>query len=118
MAMSEQLTSSRFPFLPIRLEVRQETYEDEALLDTGFDGGMAVPPFLLAGQAPDWYQLWTLADGSHVTTPVYRGVVGLGNFQPITILVVALGDEWIIGLGILNHFSITFDHGKKVMVRP
>ncbi len=116
--MSQQLTSSRFPFLPIRLDVGQETYEEEALLDTGFDGGMAVPPFLLAGQDPDWYQLWTLADGSHVTTPVYRGVVGLGDFQPIPILVVGLGDEWMIGLGILNRFSTTFDHGQRVIVRP
>ena len=115
--MSQQLTSSRFPFLPIRLEVRQEIYEEEALLDTGFDGGMAVPPFLLAGQDPDWYQLWTLADGSHVSTPVYRGVVRLGDFQPIPILVVGLGDEWMVGLGILNHFSVTFDHGERVIVR-
>ena len=116
--MSQQLTSSRFPFLPIRLEVRQQTYEQEALLDTGFDGGMAVPPILLEGLEPDWYQLWTLADGSQVPAPVYRGTLQLGDFQPTPVPVVALGDEYIIGLGILNHFAVLFDHGEKVVVNP
>ncbi len=116
--MSQQLTSSRFPFLPVRLHLGQQTYDQEALLDTGFDGGMAVPPFLLEGREPDWQQIWTLADGSKVPSPVYRGIAHLGDFQPITVLVVALGDEWMIGLGILNHFSITFDHGERVIVRP
>ena len=50
MAMSEQLTSSRFPFLPIRLEVRQETYEDEAL--------WLESPSLALGQLPDVAQIF------------------------------------------------------------
>ena len=44
MAMSGELTSSQFPYLPIRWQVGQQTYAAEALLDTGFDGGAAVPP--------------------------------------------------------------------------
>lgn len=116
--MSQQLTSSRFPFLPVRVQLGQQTYDEEALLDTGFDGGIAMPPFLLAGQEPDWYQLWTLADGSHVTAPVYRGAVQLGDFEPIPVPVVALGDEYMIGLGILRHFAVTFDHGERVIVNP
>ena len=79
--MSQRLTSLRFPVVPFRREVRQQTYEEEALLDTGFDGGMAVPPFLLQGQEPDWYQLWTLADGTQVPVPVYQGVVRLGDLS-------------------------------------
>ena len=116
--MSLQLTSSRFPFLPVRLEVHQVLYEDEALVDTGFDGGMAVPPILLTGLVPDWYHLWTLADGSQVPAPVYRGVVRLGDFQPISVPIVALGDECIIGLGIVNRFAVMFDHGERVVVDP
>lgn len=116
--MSQQLTSSRFPYLPIQLEVGQQTYEEEALLDTGFDGGMAMPPFLLAGQTADWYQLWTLADGSQVSAPVYQGAIRLGDFEPISVAVVALGDEYIIGLGVLRHFAVTLDHGERVVVNP
>lgn len=118
MATSQQLTSSRFPFLPVRLRLGQGTYEEEALLDTGFDGGIAVPPSVLEGQEANWRQIWTLADGSSVPLPVYRGVVQLGDFQPITVQVVALGDEWIIGLGVLRHFAVLLDHGERVVVSP
>ncbi len=116
--MSQQLTSFRFPFLPVRLQLGQQTYDEEALVDTGFDGSMAVPPSLLEGQEPDWHQIWTLADGSQVPSPVYRGIAQLGDFQPIAVPVVALGDEWIIGLGILRHFALLFDHGQRVVVSP
>ena len=40
--MNGELISSRFLYLPIRWQVGQQTYEAEALLDTGFDGGAAV----------------------------------------------------------------------------
>jgi predicted aspartyl protease len=114
--MSQQLISLRFPYLPVRLEVGHETFGEEALLDTGFDGGMAVPPSLLSGREPDWHRLWQLADGSQVPAPVYQGIVRLGDFQPIPVHVVGLGDEYIIGVGILNRFAITFDHGERVVV--
>ncbi|PKB73126.1 MAG: hypothetical protein BZY75_03465 [SAR202 cluster bacterium Io17-Chloro-G7] len=96
----------------------QQTFYEEALLDTRFDGALAVPPLLMEGQEPDWLQVWTLADGSQVPSPVYRGIVQLSDFQPMPILVVALGPEWIMGLGILRHFSVTLDHGQRVVVNP
>ena len=114
--MSQQLTSFRLPFLPMRLEVHQQIYEEEARLDTGFDGGIAMPPSYLAGLEPEWDQRWTLADGSQVPASVYRGIVRLGAFEPIPVLVVAIGEEYIIGLGILNRFAVTFDHGEQVIL--
>ncbi|MCH7714373.1 MAG: hypothetical protein IIC99_12205 [Chloroflexi bacterium] len=114
--MSQQLVSSRFPYLPIRLQIRQATYEEEALIDTGFDGGMALPPFLLEGQEPDLYQRWTLAEGSQIVAPVYRGMVQLGEFQPVSVLVIAMGEECLIGLDIVNRFSVLFDHGARIVV--
>ena len=114
--MSQQLISSRFPYLPVNLQVRQETYEAEALLDTGFDGGMAVPPSLLEGQEPDWYQRWTLAEGSQIVAPVYQAIVRLGEFEPVSVLVIAVGDEFLIGLSILSRFSVLFDHGERIVV--
>lgn len=114
--MSQQLISSRFPYLPISLQMRQERYENQAMLDTGFDGDMAVPASVLEGQEPDLYQRWTLAEGSQIVVPVYRGTVQLGVFQPASVLVIAMGEECIIGLGILNRFSVLFDHGERVVV--
>ena len=35
--------TSRFPYLPIRVNVDGTTYEGDALLDTGFTGGIMLP---------------------------------------------------------------------------
>jgi predicted aspartyl protease len=43
----KRVTSSRFPYLPLRFQIRQYTHEGEALIDSGFDGGIVVPPSLL-----------------------------------------------------------------------
>ena len=116
--MNAELTSSRFPYVPIRWQVGQQTHQADALLDTGFDGGIAVPPTFLEEQAADLYQRWTLADGRQVQAAVFRGTVQLGTFHPKPTYIVALGDEHIIGLGVLNNFTVTFDHGRRVIVSP
>jgi predicted aspartyl protease len=54
--MTPRLVSEHFPYLPLRLEVRGRTSAVEALLDTGFDGDVAVPPDLFANGEPDDYQ--------------------------------------------------------------
>lgn len=38
--MTSRVESRRFPYLPLRLEVRNRMYEVEALIDTGFDGDL------------------------------------------------------------------------------
>lgn len=116
MAMSQQLTSSRFPYLPVRLQVGQETYQEQAFLDTGFEGDMAVPPVVLEEQEPEWYQRLTLAEGSEIVAPVYRGTIQFGEFQPDSVLVIAMGDEYLIGLGVLIRFSVLCDHGERIVV--
>ena len=118
MEMSQRLTNSRFPYLPIRLHVRQQASEMEALIDTGFDGGMAVPPDVFAGQPPDWYQRWALADGSQVLAPAYLGTVQVGDFDPVQTLIIALGDEPLVGLDMVTRFSVILDHGQRVIVEP
>jgi hypothetical protein len=50
--MTPRLESERFPYLPLRLVVRDQTHEIEALIDTGFDGDVAVPPDVLADGEP------------------------------------------------------------------
>ena len=41
------MTSFRFPFFRFAIQVGQHSYNWEALIDTGFDGGFAVSPLLL-----------------------------------------------------------------------
>ncbi len=44
MAPNRRLTSFRFPYLPLRLSLGAESKDVDTLLDTGFDGDVAVPP--------------------------------------------------------------------------
>ena len=120
MAVSDgQVISHRFPYVPIRLQVRGREALVEALLDTGFDGHVVVPASLMTNGAPaDTHYTWTLADGSEVSSPTYRGTVQIGSFPPVRVLISVLGDEPIIGRALTNHFSIHLDHGRQVIVEP
>ena len=119
MSQGVPVRSSRFPYVPVHLEVRQRVVDADALLDTGFDGHVAVPARLLRnGQAqrPDGYMRWTLADGSVVSAPVYAGRISVGRMGPYPAAVTVLGDEVIIGVRVAARFTITLDHGHEVIV--
>ncbi len=117
MALKRDFISSHFPYLSIQLQVRQRQEQLEVLLDTGFDGDIAIPKGLLTnGDLPDGLLPWQLADGSEIIAPAYIGRVKIGNTPSIPVVIITLGDEALIGQGIIKHFSITLDHGKKVIV--
>ncbi len=77
--MSQSVVSTRFPYLPLHLEIGPHWQIDtDALLDTGFDGDVALPPAMIGSiHPPADYLRWTLADGSTVLAPVYLGTYGL-----------------------------------------
>jgi hypothetical protein len=73
----DRVVSAKFPYIPVHIQIRQRITDVEALLDTGFDGDVVVPPGLsTGGQAPTGYEQWTLADGRVVTAPYYAGTGG------------------------------------------
>ena len=53
--MTQRVTSSRFPYLPVQIGVGQTGHDVEALLDTGFDGDAILPSDMLVEVEPDWY---------------------------------------------------------------
>lgn len=55
-----------------------------------------------------------MADGSEVSAPVYLGTVRIGTRQlgPVTGLV--LGDEPIVGLGVITQFRVVIDHDESI----
>src|SRR3712207_4404551 len=117
MAMTQQVISTHFPYLPLTITVRNRTESLEALLDTGFDGYIVLPHGLMTnGTPPDGYLQWMLADGSTVQAPAYLGTVHLGSFGPFDAVITILGDEPIVGRSLTNHFGITLDHGHRVIV--
>ncbi len=116
---TQRVISAHFPYLPVHVEVVNQTHQLEALLDTGFDGDIAVPPRLITGRGyPDGYHRWILADTSRVAAPFYAGTLRLGAIGPFDIYVTALGDEPIIGRGLIDRLTITLDHGHQVIAEP
>jgi hypothetical protein len=68
---------------------------------------------------PDGHFKLIVADGSSVEAPFCLGDIQLIGFPPITdVEIVCLGDEYIIGRGILDRFEIVLDHGRRVILRP
>ena len=117
--MTSRLESERFPYLPLRFEVRNRTYDVEALIGTGFDGFVAVPAELLAnGEPPDDYQSRLLADGSKVAAPFYFGTVRVGDIGSLPAAITTLGDEPIVGRRVTDRFRVILDHGERVVVEP
>ena len=117
--MDQELNDRHYPYLPLRLQVRQFVFEAEAFLDTGFEGGIAVPAAMLEGigEADEEAQ-WRPIGGRPIYAPVYNGSFSVGNLGPFPVKVTALGDEILIGQQAIAHLTITLDHGQRVVVSP
>ncbi|HEY7064485.1 MAG TPA: hypothetical protein VII06_23620 [Chloroflexota bacterium] len=117
--MTQPLVSSHFPYLPLHLDVGARAFDVEALLDTGFDGDVAMPPsHLTGGGVPSGYMTCRLADGTSLSLPVYRATVKVGALGPFRVYVVALGDEMLVGRGVSDRLRVTLDHGQSLTIEP
>ncbi len=50
--------------------------------------------------------------------PYYLGRIRVGEFGPFPAVVIALGDEPVVGAGVAKHVMIILDHGRRVIVEP
>ena len=111
--------SWRFPYLPIELTAAGRTAHIEAFIDTGFDGDVVAPgTFFTGSSAPSDSLRWRLADGSQIVAPAYRGELRIGSVVVAPVVVTALGDEPIVGRGVIDRFGLILDHGRRVVVEP
>ena len=111
------MTSFRFPFFRFAIQVGQHSYNWEALIDTGFDGGFAVSPLLLEDVGPpDGYALWEPVVGRPVLAPTYRATFQIDSLGSFPVTVTALGDEILVGLEVISRFAVTLDHGQRVVI--
>lgn len=112
--------SHDYPFLEVNVAVRSLRTSCRALIDTGFDGYLILPlSFSGSLGAADSHAQWTLADGTPIFLPEYRGgieIMGLGLMFMARIIV--MGDECLIGQGIIKRLKVTLDHGSEVVVEP
>ena len=117
MAQIKKVISSNFPYLPVQIIVNENVYKIEALIDTGFDGAIVLPPKLFSnGKSPKRYVDCKLADNSVIEVPIYIGSIKLSDKKINSITVLIMGDEPIIGRSIIKHFKVILDHGRKIVV--
>ena len=106
--------------LPIRSTAGQ-TREIDAVVDTGFNGYLTLPPMLVRdlglpvvgdGEA-------VLADGSKATFDVY-GVTVLWDGQPRYVEIGAVGVDPLVGMSMLDSHNLFVEvrGGGRVVIEP
>lgn len=114
-----RLVSERFPYISLRLTLGSYTRQLDALVDTGFDGDVIVPiDFPTRGLRPFQFLEAFLADRSQISVPTFAGVAQVGSVEIAPVLVLTLGDVAIVGTNVIKRFTVTLDHGQRVIVEP
>lgn len=117
---AHQIISTSYPYLRVRFSIRGYEETAIALVDTGFTGALAIPATIFNGKLglPDARTVWELADQSKISAPVYMGSIEIIDFSPMSGAITIVGNEYILGRGVIDRFKVTFDHGKRVIVEP
>lgn len=120
MADPQPVTSTDYPYVRIRVAIRQTSFQARALVDTGFTGYLVIPRSAVTPDlgVPDGRVEVEVADGRVVSTPVFLGTVEVVGFPPFNARVGALGKEYILGREAIDRFRVIFDHGERVIVEP
>ncbi len=122
--MIQAVTSSRFPYLQVHVQIGNQQYPDhefdvEPLVDTGFDGGLAVPRSTIPDTVtPAGRSMWNLADGSEITASWYFCYVTIGHLPPVPTVVITLDRKALLGRHVTDKFRLIFDHGRRLVVEP
>ena len=113
------IESTRFPYLQMHIRSGEQSLTVEVLIDTAFDGDVALLPNMVTTTTPaDLFQRWRLADGTRIRTPAYYAAVTIGSVRFTNAIVTTVGDKPLIGRNLLRHFVVTLDHGRRVLVEP
>ena len=113
------VASDDFPYLSIRVAVRDWEVHQQALIDTGFTGDLVVPEGSLPQDIgnPDHVRVYRVADDRFTRAPMFTGeleVMGLPLIQDVT--VAELGSRYLIGLGIIERYVVTLERGERVII--
>jgi predicted aspartyl protease len=122
--VNDRLESTRYPYIPIILQVAGLSHdvriEAEAYLDTGFEGEVLLPESLYQQLGtPESTTTLLLPSGDVVTAGTFDAEMelpGLRDRFPVT--ATLLGDEFLVGIRIVENYRVILDHGREVIVEP
>ena len=115
--MTERLVSPRFPYLPLRIRVRDVVAEVEALLDTDFDGNVIVPDgFITSIEPPDAQYRARFIGGTRRLFGSYYGHVQVGELARFPVAIVMTGSDFVADRRICDRFRIILDHGQQLVI--
>ena len=93
----------------------------EAVIDTGFDGCLSLPPTLISRLKLPWRRrgLAMLADGSETIFDIHEGTIRWGS-QSRRISVDSADTEPLIGMALLVGYELRMKvrRGGKVVIKP
>ena len=121
MAPPTTVVTPAYPYVEIEFAVG--TFRSPIVLayvDTGFDGYLIIPATqtLLLGP-PQFSAPWELGDGSVVEAQEYRGDILVPDLAvTIPARITLLGEEYLVGRGLVDHLRMTFDHGQRLLLEP
>lgn len=95
----------------IRVSVRAQTgqeHEIEAVIDTGFNGWLTLPPTLVTGLNLVWQNdvRATLGDDTETVFGVYEATV-IWDGQPRRVAAASVGTTPLVGMSLLEGFDLT-----------
>ena len=106
--------------LPVRAAAGQEQ-EVEALLDTGFNGSLTLPPTVIASLGLQWRTrgLVMLANGTEDHCNIYAATV-IWDGRPRNILVEAADTDPLVGMALLYGHDLHMQviDGGSVVIEP
>jgi predicted aspartyl protease len=118
-AQATRLVTPAYPYVEIAFVI--DTFRSPTVLayvDSGFDGYLLVPAAQSVLFGPSQFSTsWELGDGSVVQAQEYRGevqVVGLPLTVPARI--TFLGEEYLLGRGVVDRLRMTFDRGQRLIL--
>lgn len=93
----------------------------DAIIDTGFDGWLSLPPTLIGQLGLPWQRRWRalLADGTDSIFDIYQGEL-IWDGQPCRIAVDEADTMPLVGMALMKDFELTIQvrlHGQ-VTLRP
>jgi len=111
------ITSEDDAIVKIILIFKSTPFQKDAVVDTGFDGYLSVPKYLI--NQSNWYEFgeenYELATGEIVQEPVFIGEVVFDGKKRTVLAIQTNGSDILIGTKLLSGRLCEFDYGSKIV---